>query len=579
MAFKKIDTPQAAFLKAGFFGFQGSGKTWTASRLAISLHQHIHSQKPIGFIDTETGSDFVYPLFKDAGIELQVDKSIAFKTLIEDMDAAVNTFDILIIDSITHFWREMLRAYKAAKRRTFISLKDWGPLKDEWHTFTSRYVNSRLHVLMCGRAANIFDDVEEEGETGKREFKTVRVGTKMSAETDTGYEPSLLVEMQKVFVGEGGAYVRRASVIKERFGVIDSHEFDFSPTDAQDYVFQCFLPHIKCLNLGGEHVGVDTSQTSAGLFESNGTSVSEVRKQQTVLSEEVEGLIVSLFPGQSAEEKKCKADVMQVAFGTRSWSAIKDLLPEKLREGKAVVEHLGFRVAKAREEQIDVPKARSSCAGWNGKHFGEGENDAKTGHFMLRFWLKKGHFHAEKRAKSSDFLGVYAPFSLAKFTLGGRNSALPVRPQSEEKSLYPQRIARLTSAGRGASNPWSCTDRTGAPSHVCALSKTETIGEGRLWLAICTIWVGADRVNQPVRSSLLVSSVPTAPPQTIPPLLRGAVFHRLTSMPLLSSSGTTRWPSSQRCASSPLRTARFSPATVSCKVSFVGRIEAARKTP
>lgn len=356
MAFKKIEVPQAAFLKAGLFGFQGSGKTWTASRLAIGLHQHIKSKKPIGFIDTETGSDFVYPLFKEAEIELQVDKSIAFKTLIEDLDAAVGSFDILIIDSITHFWREMLRAYKVAKRRTFISIKDWGPLKDEWHTFTSRYVNSKLHILMCGRAANIFDDVEDDDDNGKKEFKTVKVGTKMSAETDTGYDPSLLVEMQKVFVGEGGSYVRRASVIKERFGVIDSRDFDFSPNDAKDFVFQCFHPHIKLLNIGGDHVGVDTSQSSTGLFENGGTGVSEVRRQQTVLTEEVEGLIVSLFPGQSADEKKCKADVMQVAFGTRSWSAIKDLLPEKLRDGKAIVEHLGFRIAKAREEQIDIPK-------------------------------------------------------------------------------------------------------------------------------------------------------------------------------------------------------------------------------
>ena len=65
------------------------------------------------------------------------------------------------------------------------------PLKAMWREFTDRYVNSKLHVIMRGRAGYIWDDVEDE--EGVKELK--KVGTKMKAEVETGYEPSLLIEM------------------------------------------------------------------------------------------------------------------------------------------------------------------------------------------------------------------------------------------------------------------------------------------------------------------------------------------------------------------------------------------------
>ena len=76
----------------------------------------------------------------------------------------------------------------------------------------------------------------------------------MAAEKETGYEPSLLIEMEKVFNEVRGKYVRRATVIKDRFSQIDSKQFE-NPK------FESFLPHIKMLNLGGEHVGVDSASS------------------------------------------------------------------------------------------------------------------------------------------------------------------------------------------------------------------------------------------------------------------------------------------------------------------------------
>lgn len=347
MAFKPAEN-RSAFLKMGIFGFQGAGKSWTACNVAIGLHQCIKSKKPVGFIDSETGSDFQVERFKKAGVALEVDKSRAFEVLAADMREAEKNYDILIVDSITHFWRELMQAWKLKRHRQFISLRDFGPLKDEWSAgYTLPYINSRMHIIMVGRAANVYEDVEDSG--GEEKTKSIKTGTKMSAEGETGFEPSLLVEMERVFQHDGGRYAREATVIKDRFGVLDGKTFI-------DPDFKVFLPHISLLNLGGEHLGVETAQSSEALFGDGGKSVAVRRQQQQILTEEIEGLLVSAFPGQSVKEKKAKADIVQVAFNTRSWTAICELWPEKLLAGKTIVQYLCFTLAKAQETQETIPE-------------------------------------------------------------------------------------------------------------------------------------------------------------------------------------------------------------------------------
>src|SRR5690348_3459925 len=228
MALTKITKPKMAYLKAGFYGAQGSGKTRTATEVAIGLHKYIKSTKGVAFFDTETGSDFMVPLFNKHKIDLFTEKSKSFVSLRGTIIQAQQVADILIIDSITHPWRELVKSYKAARRQKFLRIQDWGPLKEEWQQFSDLYVNSPLHIILCGRASNIFEDVEDnDDDEGKKNWKAVKVGTKMATVTETGYEPSLLVEMQKKFLQEGGKYVRRAPVIKDRFRIIDSHDSDF----------------------------------------------------------------------------------------------------------------------------------------------------------------------------------------------------------------------------------------------------------------------------------------------------------------------------------------------------------------
>lgn len=101
---------------------------------------------------------------------------------------------------MTHFWKELTESYARRKaadlKRPFyrLQLHDWGYLKGEqgWGRFADLFVNSNLHIILCGRAGYEFDlTLDDEGH--KQLEKT---GIKMKAESDFGYEPSLLVWMK-----------------------------------------------------------------------------------------------------------------------------------------------------------------------------------------------------------------------------------------------------------------------------------------------------------------------------------------------------------------------------------------------
>ncbi len=338
-----------AYLKLGAYGTEGSGKTRTLVEIAIGLHQYIGSKKPIAFIDTETGSDYVAHLFKKARIDLVVVKTRSLKTAAEAILEAQDEVDILIEDSLTHLYKDLLSSYVKAKRGggKYIDMRDWGPIKDTWaELFSNPYVNSRLHFLWAARSKSLFEDVNDE-ETGK--FKPVKVGTGARAETESAYEPSLLLEMEKVHLGEGGKYVRRATVIKDRFDVIDSATFD-------NPIFANVLPHVEMLNIGGEHVGFEESDATEEVFEDDGSAYKR-RKRVKVALEEIENGLVSLFPSTSGKEKKSKLAILEVIFGTTSWTAIQSKRLDDLEVGARTIDALKKEVGEQDmvfESEVDL---------------------------------------------------------------------------------------------------------------------------------------------------------------------------------------------------------------------------------
>jgi hypothetical protein len=314
-------TPTSAYLKAGIMGKQGAGKSRTAAEIAVGLVKHLkelgvsYANKPAAFFDTETGSDWLIPLFEKAGIPLVVAKKRSFADLLAAVRWAEENASILIIDSITHPWRELLESYMKKKQRSFLQIDDWGYLKGDhgWAQFTDLYINSKLHIVMCGRAG---DDTEQyTDENGKRQFE--KVGVKMKTEGETGFEPSLLILMEREMDLRTKDMAHVAKVLKDRSDLLDGKEFT-NPT------FADFLPHINRLNLGGAHVGVNLNGDSQHILKVEKKDWTPVQRE--ICIDEIQTLLALHYPSQSAEDKKNKLKAVLAHFDA-VWTEIEKVMP------------------------------------------------------------------------------------------------------------------------------------------------------------------------------------------------------------------------------------------------------------
>lgn len=343
-----------SFGKISFQGFAGSGKTRTACEVAKGLWGMISTQKPVAFVDTETGGDFVVPLFKEWQIPLVSVRTRSFKTLMEATKSSVDNASILIIDSISAFWSEMQKTYRhqkvienLAKRgmtetqikealssgkynRAKLTMNNWVDLKEVWKEFTDLFLNSPLHIIICGRAKWEYDFVEDEEENVKEIEKT---GTSMMAEKELSFEPSLLVEMRhEPKPGQTDRVDARfwdhvAYVLKDRSDKIDGMRF-VNPT------FEMFRPHFDYLSIGGKHAAVESGKKDSSLFaKGSGDNPAEMRNRAKILLEEIRGVLVKSFPGRTDADSLAKQEILYKVFKTYSWTKISDLPVAALKEG------------------------------------------------------------------------------------------------------------------------------------------------------------------------------------------------------------------------------------------------------
>lgn len=330
---QKLGTGQG-YLKAGILGFPKAGKTFTAIELAIGTRNHLGEQGPIAMFDTEGGSEYIHKRVREAtGIDLMGIRSRSFDDLLAVGEECVTEgVSVLVVDSVTHIWRELCDAYlkkvndglRARKFRTRqkLEFQDWNGVKSLWGKWTDFYLNSKVHIVICGRAGFEYD-METNQETGRKEL--IKTGTKMKVESEFGFEPSLLIEMERE-KNMDGLLVHRATIIGDRFNIIDGAQCD-NPT------FDFFRPHIDML-IPGAHAPIDTAiKSDIPMDEEGDVDYQQERKKRAICCEEIQGLLVSAFPGQSADEKKAKADALEAVFASRSWTRIESTPSYQLELG------------------------------------------------------------------------------------------------------------------------------------------------------------------------------------------------------------------------------------------------------
>ncbi len=246
-------------------------------------------------------------------------------------------------------------------RWTRLEFQDWGVIKPTWKSeFSDPFVRDPYHIIMTGRAGYEYEN-EINKETGKREI--YKSGVKMKVEGETAYEPDLLVLMERMQEMEGGSIkkvTRQGIVIKDRSTVIDGKVFD-NPT------YKYFAPSIDVMLEAPEKLETTAERDAGALFRTEEEKY-EWKQQKKRWLEEIENYLVSVWPGQSADQKKLKIDAIKYAFDTMSWTVVESLRPEQLETGfkriqDFVQKHIQTEAAeiKASEPKVEKPARKSEA--------------------------------------------------------------------------------------------------------------------------------------------------------------------------------------------------------------------------
>lgn len=317
------------FLKMALQGQAGDGKTFTGARVAGGLYTHLKLSGPIVIFDTEKTSKFLKPYFNQYNIPVVVKRSRSLSDLITAFEYCdAGNAPILFIDSITHVYRNFLEAFKQSKKRSFIQFQDWGIIKPEWEKqFADRFTNARFHVIFTGRQGYTYENEVDE-ETGRKEL--IKTGVKMKVETETAYEPDLLVKMERFQdPAQDFKHIHRATVIKDRSGIIDGKTFD-------EPGWKDFKPHVDFILSNVSEAPERTVGDDLSLIQEADNGIA-LKKERKAWIERIEAELDSVAYGTSKDAKALRVELKKKAFNETSDTKIESMNLSELEYGYGIL--------------------------------------------------------------------------------------------------------------------------------------------------------------------------------------------------------------------------------------------------
>ena len=199
-SFKQATKAQSK-LRLAIFGPAGAGKTFTALRLAMGIAEELNGK--IAVIDTEFGTASKYADRFQFDVLNLADPKI--ENMMNAIDAA-RDYDILIIDSLTHSWKELLQEVnKLAKAKyrgnTWAAWSEGTPLQNNLVTAIQKFPS---HLITTMRTKTEWITVADNGKS-----RPVRVGLAPEQGKGIEYEFDMLMEINPEHV---------INVIKDRTG-------------------------------------------------------------------------------------------------------------------------------------------------------------------------------------------------------------------------------------------------------------------------------------------------------------------------------------------------------------------------
>ena len=359
LPWQSAGTGSRAF-KGGLYGPTGSGKTTTAAILAVYLCQRLKKTDAY-MLDSEGGGDYVDSIFKQAGIKLKIIRTREFGVLVTAFEQMGAQDDVILVDSITHFSEDVIKAYLAAKRRARMELNDFNAVYGTWRMFSEPFMSSHLNAIVCGRMGSVYESVvNDEGKT-----EMYRTDSKMKANDQFGHEPDFLLEMEQVLNADAHRALQAATtkparakiaqeikrnstmnivatVRKDRTRLVMGQVFTFIPVndDARmtKAVQEAFKPVIDWhLHNKTQEGIVDTGATRALLAPTgNEFDWQEKKRRKEVALDEIKATLTKYFPSTtSPRHKQAMIRVSESVFKVKSWTAIEQLALETLEAAVA----------------------------------------------------------------------------------------------------------------------------------------------------------------------------------------------------------------------------------------------------
>lgn len=177
---------EKAKLRFAIYGLSGGGKTYTSLRIATGFSTYLN--KRIAFIDSERSASLYADVFDFDVLELD---KLDIDSYVQAINTAEkNNYEILVIDSLSHAWCELLMEVDAiakAKYRgnTFAAWNEGTPKQKK---LINTIIRFNGHIIVTMRANTEWESSTNDG--GKS--RPVRVGLKHEQGKNIEYEFSLL---------------------------------------------------------------------------------------------------------------------------------------------------------------------------------------------------------------------------------------------------------------------------------------------------------------------------------------------------------------------------------------------------
>lgn len=186
--FQKASRSQV-FLKLAITGPTGSGKTYSALRLAFGLIEG--NDKRVAFLDTENDSASLYSDKFDFDV-LPIAPPFEAAHFASGINAAVTAdYGCIIVDSASHLWRGILKYKGEIDARGGNQWTNWREPDKKFQEAIDAVLQSKIHVIFCMRSKMEYEQVKDGNKTAIN-----KVGLAPIMKDDLEYEFTSVLDIQ-----------------------------------------------------------------------------------------------------------------------------------------------------------------------------------------------------------------------------------------------------------------------------------------------------------------------------------------------------------------------------------------------